>query len=177
MTEAHDPGQEAGAGPGLPRDAGEIRTRDKIWSGLVIFLALAFALYVLVPIRLPDSVRLLYVPEPVQDFGTVRRGESASRSFKVINPWLRTVRIAQVYSACGCSRTEGLRSELAPWSSMEVKLHLDTTTLRRSYSKPMRLELETPKRQMIEVMIKVAVTGDEPAAENPPVENRSGGLQ
>lgn len=144
---------------------------------MVIALALAFALYVIVPIYLPDSVPLLYVPEPVQDFGAVRRGETASRSFKVINPWLRTVRIAQVYSACGCSRTEGLKSELRPLSSMEVKLHLDTTTLRRSYSKPMRLELATPKKQMIDVLIKVAVTGDESEAENVPVANPSGRLQ
>lgn len=173
-----DPSEsDPAAGPGLPAEAGEIRLRDRVWSGVVIGLALVFALYVIVPIYLPDSVQLLYVPQAVQDFGAVRRGETASRSFKVINPWLRTVRIAQVYSACGCSRMDGLRSELTPLSSMEVKLHLDTTTLRRSYSKPMRLELATPKKQMIDVLIKVAVIGDGSEAESMPVANPSGRRQ
>ena len=78
------------------------------------------------------------------DFGTIARGADAEFRFELTNPYLEDVRIARVWSNCGCTEVRVENSELSTYQTGAVVARANTTAFLGRKRATIRVVIDRP---------------------------------
>jgi hypothetical protein len=101
-----------------------------------------------------DAQPTAVLSEPILEFGTMARGETATRTFTLENRGTAPLEIRHVRNTCACTVLE-VPSVIAPGAKAEITLELDTETLTGPASTVINLFTNDPTAPRLDLTVRV----------------------
>ena len=77
-------------------------------------------------VKVSSTAPLLYLPESMHDFGTVKEGDVVDYTFKFINNGKGLLEVSNVSTSCGCTVASISNKKLEPGKDGTLRVELDT---------------------------------------------------